>query len=372
MPLLVNKTIRLFLDSIGRREEYEYYLQKFHNASTSVFALLCPHPDGFEEMAPMFTFDLNALLRLELHPLLVLCGERAGWMRDLLMREDHPYDSLQINGNSPACVSPEQVDQFACACRTAECTGILVAPELSLQTMLLNLLPSVSRRVHLLRQAGPLHAANGSMVPYYYVARTDSPKLRPEDQSVVSLAEELLAIHPALHFSVASPWNLLEELFTVKGAGCVIRRGSQLRVLHSVQHLDQDKLIGLLEQSFGRKLARVEFLTQTLEVIVDEAYRGAVLLESTDCGMYLSKFAVGVEARGSGLAQELWDLVVARHPCLFWRCRRSNPVNSWYEKQADGCHAEGEWRVFWRGVPADHLSQLILYCLARPEDFQSA
>ena len=49
VSFLLNKTIRLFLDSIGRREEYEYYLERFRADRPRAFAVLCPLRAGFED-----------------------------------------------------------------------------------------------------------------------------------------------------------------------------------------------------------------------------------------------------------------------------------------------------------------------------------
>jgi hypothetical protein len=75
--MLLNKTIRLFLDSIGRREEYEFYLNKFQSAGTACFALLVPDLESLDQGAEAFAFDLHFLLRLGLKPAVVLTGADA-------------------------------------------------------------------------------------------------------------------------------------------------------------------------------------------------------------------------------------------------------------------------------------------------------
>src|SRR5210317_1543426 len=85
--IALNKTIRLFLDSIGRRDEYEFYLNKFQSEHTACFALLCPDPGSIEAGAEVLAFDLHFLLRLELVPAILLCGADAGKMREALSVE---------------------------------------------------------------------------------------------------------------------------------------------------------------------------------------------------------------------------------------------------------------------------------------------
>jgi acetylglutamate kinase len=177
----------------------------------------------------------------------------------------------------------------------------------------------------------------------------------------------LLAARPGTHISVTSPMNLLQEIFTVKGAGTVFRKGSSI-VSPDFETLDKDRLSALLEEGF-KKVPKPDALDRVTKVYLEENYRGAVLLEEHPEGLYLSKFAVGSEARGEGLAQELWSEVCKNHSAFFWRSKKENPVNQWYDRQADGSHTSGEWQVFWRGVEADAIPKLIAFCLKRESDF---
>ncbi len=136
-----------------------------------------------------------------------------------------------------------------------------------------------------------------------------------------------------------------------------------------MESVDRARLLALLESSFSKPLLNTGFLDKVSDVYLEKDYRGAVLLEQHPAGHYLSKFAVGREARGEGVALELWHEITHRHNALFWRSNSSNPFNGWYHKQADGHHAIGQWQVFWRGVSADAISGIIDYCCERGEDF---
>ena len=121
-----------------------------------------------------------------------------------------------------------------------------------------------------------------------------------------------------------------------------------------------------------RPLTRWDFLDQVSDFYVEEDYRGAALLEPHPAAKYLSKFAVGMRARGEGLALELWNAVTRDHPALFWRSRPGNPVNAWYARQADGRQHRADWHVYWRGVPTSEIPALIEYAVSRPADVGSA
>ena len=83
----LNKTIRLFLDGIGQRDEYEFYLEKFHADQSACFALLCPDLGSIETGVEILAFDLHFLLRLDLVPAILLCGDQAQAMKSALSAE---------------------------------------------------------------------------------------------------------------------------------------------------------------------------------------------------------------------------------------------------------------------------------------------
>ncbi len=370
MSILLNKTIRLFLDSIGRREEYEYYLERFRGDRPRAFALLCPLRLGFEDAASVFAFDLEFLLRLELDPVILLCGPDTAEMRELLFVGPHPFVAFPIDVAGAHIEDPtEKILDCLDSCRRQSRVMVLVDPSTPLEDALTRVMPSVSRRVHFIRVRGPLHDVEDNALPFYYTQRADRVVLSEPDRELAELSGRLLKSAVGSHISVASPLQLLQELFTVKGAGCVIRLGSEIHHFSSRHTTQEDRLIKALELSFGKTLIQHDFLDRITDFYIDERYHGAALLEPHEDMMYLSKFAVQAEARGEGLAQELWRSVMREHKAVFWRSRSQNPVNHWYEKLADGNHQEGAWKVFWRGISAKSIPDVIAFAFSQVEDF---
>lgn len=358
--ITLNKTIRLFLDGIGRRDEYEFYLDKFHADHAACFALLCPDLGSIEAGAEVLAFDLHFLLRLELVPAILLCGEEASKMQEALALEPI-FDFHVLEDGCPI--------EFIQQAREAERVPVLMARHADLETVLLQLLPDVAKRVHFVRAAGGLKSTAGELLPYVYTRKENLPPLGPLEYDFPALGKKLLEERPSVHLSVTSPINLLSEIFTVKGAGTLFRKGSEIARFQGLEKVDRARLFGLLEESFSKKLKSELFLERVQDAYVEKDYRGAVLLEEHPAGLYLSKFAVGREARGEGLAQELWREVCRNHQAFFWRSNVSNPFNSWYHNHADGHHVVGKWQVFWRGVPVECISDIIEYCCLREEDF---
>src|SRR5690606_4976989 len=175
---------------------------------------------------------------------------------------------------------------------------------------------------------------------------------------------------PALVTSLTSPLNLLRELFTVRGAGTLVKTGSPLQQVRAYDDLQRERLVELLETTFGRTL-RPEFLEQApLAVCFDPNYRGAAIVPAGlyEGSAYLSKFAVIRSAEGEGLGRDLWEAVARDYPVLYWRARISNPISAWYRSQCDGMHRQGEWCVFWRGVPLERIPAFSRDALQRPPD----
>src|SRR6202000_1285370 len=66
--------------------------------------------------------------------------------------------------------------------------------------------------------------------------------------------------------TVVNPLHLLRELFTVNGAGTLIRRGSRIDAHTTWEWLDQVRARGLFESAFGRPL-RAGFFGDPVERI---------------------------------------------------------------------------------------------------------
>lgn len=364
--ILLNKTIRLFLDSIGRRDEYEFYLKKFHSGVSPCFSILCPDRAALEQTADVLAFDLQFLLKLELTPLILLSGAEAEDSA-LLMRHhgEDIYTFLTLAGS----LNYNQVLDFVQTAQIDQRVPVLVASQYAQAELLSKLMGTLVKRVHFVRAEGGLRSVDGEKLFYYYTRKPDQVALSQKDQSLAELAGSILKSVPGAHVSVTTCINLMEEIFTVKGAGTVFRKGSSIQAFADRESVDLARLHSLLETSFKRKLVLADPFGKIGDFIVESDYRGAVLLEKHAAGFYMSKFAVGAEARGEGLAQELWRAMIDRHDSVFWRSRKDNPINHWYDRMADGYHTVGCWQVFWRGIEPIEIPEVIDYCLTRPEDF---
>ena len=168
--------------------------------------------------------------------------------------------------------------------------------------------------------------------------------------------------------SITRPAELAKELFTHRGSGTLVRRGE--RVLRGEQWADFDlpRLRGLIESAFGRELLPGYFdRTPLLRAWVSENYRAALILTGDGPQPYLDKFAVLDEAQGEGLGRAVWELMREETPVLYWRSRRFNPVNAFYDAEADGSFRRHPWKAYWYGLQDfDAIRTCVEDALARP------
>ncbi|MDC8015139.1 acetylglutamate kinase [Tahibacter soli] len=168
--------------------------------------------------------------------------------------------------------------------------------------------------------------------------------------------------------SITRPSELAKELFTHKGSGTLVRRGEKVVRYTSWDQLDRERLRGLIESSFGRRMVADYFDRTTPQcVYVSENYRAAVILVDVDGTTYLDKFAVLDDAQGEGLGRAVWQVMRDENPRLFWRSRHGNLVNPFYYAESDGCYKQEKWKVFWYGIYAfGDIERCVEHCRTRP------
>jgi acetylglutamate kinase len=167
--------------------------------------------------------------------------------------------------------------------------------------------------------------------------------------------------------SITKPSELAKELFTHKGSGTLVRRGERVLQVSEWNGLDRERLRGLIESAFGRRLVPDYFeRTRLHRAYVSENYRAAVILTSEDAGIYLDKFAVLDEAQGEGLGRAVWQVMREQNPRLFWRSRHGNSVNPFYYSESDGCYKQEKWKVFWYGLDGfGEIERCVAHCATR-------
>jgi bifunctional N-acetylglutamate synthase/kinase len=378
--------IQRFLESVGAKADIDLYLKLHRAQRKESFAMLAPNAQIVKNALDPLHFDLRILAGLGLLPVVVLgllepkdADAQATRVSEWLLEDAVPCGIVQATADPVA--SPEKVAAVrAIVARGAiplvslEATrdlstearfGKLSSFAAALETRKLLFL---SRRPGLVTNAGPI-------LPVVSLATDAQRLLAPgalsRGQALLLKQAKLIveSVPQRLSVTVVNPLQLLRELFTVNGAGTLIRRGSRIDVQESWGGIDRARIAALFASAFERPV-REDFFAQPLaRIFLEENYSGVAAVQESPVAPYLTKFAVERQAQGEGIGGELWSLLAQNFPKFFWRSRSANPIGNWYIKQCDGFVRTPEWQVFWRGLPSETIDPAIRYALALPSDF---
>ncbi len=168
--------------------------------------------------------------------------------------------------------------------------------------------------------------------------------------------------------SITKPSHLARELFTYKGSGTLVRKGEKVLRREGWQDVDLARMRDLVESSFGRRLVD-DYFEHVIprHVYVSENYRAAMIITEEEGLPYLDKFAVSAEAQGEGLGRAVWQAMRSDYPHLFWRSRRDNRVNAFYDGECDGTLKCGHWKAYWYGIDDfDTVARCVAFCRQHP------
>ncbi len=369
-----------FLESTGRPSEARLYLSLFRARPREQFAAIAIDAHVMADAADAVVQDLRFLAALDLFPTVVLGifqpAEAAGHARSLRRHlEAEGVRVEELSATTPGL-----------AARLTACAGGGGVPLVVFEPVgneqpgdrlgrLGGLLRELQvRKLLFLHRPGGLRQG-GLLVPIVNLT-TDLPALLAsreisrKEVLILEQARRLCEEALPLSFTVAvtSPLNLLRELFTIKGAGTLLRRGARIVRHEGWQGVDVPRVRELLASSFGRAPAESFFARTPGRVYLEEGYRGCAILLDAPLGAYLTKFAVSAEAQGEGIARDLWEALAADTPVVFWRARRTNPISEWYVKLCDGLVRLPDWIVYWKGLPPAAIPAAIEWAVGQPVD----
>jgi GNAT superfamily N-acetyltransferase len=376
--------IQRFLESVGSKADVDLYLKLFRAQKKESFAIIAAGDQIVKHALDPVHFDLRILAGLGLSPV-VLLGLYEGREADrqaLRVQEWLVEDAVpaQIVSCGPD-VNAATLDQIRAAIQGGQIplVSLEAARDISAEgrfRLLATMAEALETRklIYLSRRSG-LEAQDGRPLSVVNLTVDFDPLmagavLSRRQASLLRQVKQLLERVPhRMSVAVVNPLHLLRELFTVSGAGTLIRRGSRIDSYPDLDRLDHARLGGLIESAFGKPLREGFLLEPVDRVYVEESFRGAALLRATPVGVYLTKFAVERQAQGEGIGTELWSAMTRDYPSFFWRARPTNSISPWYVKQCDGMMRFTDWHVFWRGLGVDQVEPVVRYALSAPVDF---
>lgn len=365
-----------FLEGVGKGSEAEFYLRLFRSRPTEQFATIAVLAHALDDDAGSVTFDLRLLRHLGLTPVVVLGLDDTADVQRRAQQLVHQAAAVGVDMvQVPATASRGQI-----AAATATGTIPLAVaqggqPHERLRELADLLTALRTHKLIMLRNEGGLRGDGQGLsvvnLSTQFEVLCRAGHLGPGDRALLTDVRRLvfdLVAHRLL-VSLASPLNLLHELFTVRGAGTLLRQGARIIRHDGYDGVDVPRLANLLASGFGRAPRPAFFDEWPLHSYVEEHYRGAAVVGATPLGAYLTKFTVTREAQGEGIGQDLWGALITDHPALLWRARRDNPIRSWYERQCDGRFDVGAWTVYVRGLRPDQMGAAVSFAISQPVDF---
>ncbi len=370
-----------FMESVGRRSEAEFYLSLFRAEPKEQFAAITVDANVARHATEAVVLELRFLAALGLVPTVLLglfeptdALEHAQRIRRRLERAGVPVVQLsfgetadlpgQITAAARAGTIPILTFAFTDG-QDAEARFVRLGELLSaLQT----------RKLIFLHRPGGLRQKGGLVrlvnLTTDFASLSGSKDLSRKERAILNQSRRLIfeLVPHKLICAVTSPLNLLRELFTVKGAGTMLRRGAVIARLDGLAVVDRERLRSLIASAFGRPPIEAFFERPISRVFLEEGYRGAAVVIDTPLGAYLTKFAVDKEAQGEGMGRDLWEALTAEHKVIFWRARPENPIVAWYDQLCDGMMRFADWNVYWRGLPPEKIFEAIAFAIAQPVD----
>ena len=364
------------LSAIGAEREAKFYADLFSAQAPEKFALIVIDPRCLKNpLLEALISNIRIISDLKLTPVLLigaLDSDRTR-IKFLSQRLSKELDSIGVRSFKLNTASYQLFPEI----RKLTTKGQIPILEftnadqaINLQGVIKELQPA---KVIFLQPSGGF-SVKGNRIPFINVdnmdERVSDANLSPGQIKFKNLVVELLndPVNQSVYI-MASPLNLLRELFTTRGSGTLVRRGAPLLIVDNLAGLDQSRLAMSISESFGKTLNVDVFDRPIQSAIIERDYRGGAIMTDNEGLPYLSKFWVSREARGEGIARDIWEAAIINHPEIFWRSRENNSFNDWYMKMCHGMQMVSGWRVFWRGLNTEDIPKAVRLATQAPEDF---
>jgi GNAT superfamily N-acetyltransferase len=370
-----------FASSTGSPKDAEFYLSLFRAERPESFAIIAVAEAVMRDAADAIITDLRFLARLGLVPVIQLgvidpgdAERHAHWIAERLRPDVRaqvtaPGEARNLARAGVMPLIPAGAG-YGSTHRDSENPRAVTDARFSALAELATSL--ATRKIIFVGKSSGLQPKNGP-IPSLVDVSSEYEALRPvlpaDEAELLRQTRRLIdTIAHRVTISVTSPLDLLRELFTMRGAGTLLRRGSAIARFSRCQDVDLERARAVIESAFGRGLVPDFFAQPVSALYVADEYRGLAVVQDTPHGSYLSKFAVERRAQGEGVGRDLWRALIRDHARLLWRGRADNPITAWYQQHCDGMMRLGEWHVFWRGLPVPSLPAAIEFAAsARPD-----
>lgn len=175
--------------------------------------------------------------------------------------------------------------------------------------------------------------------------------------------------------SITNAKNMKKELFTISGAGTLIRRGFKLNCKIGIKDMDLDRVRELLnsnDEQVKRGDISIARYLQTFKgderVYFDDLYQVlAVLTElpintKVEDVKFIEKLVFNKQAELVGLLDNLWDKINFENPKLIWYIKNDELESNlnWHFDRSSGSFTLNNGKLFWKGLEFSEIEPIIL------------
>ncbi len=373
----VQATVMRSLMAVGTEREAKFYTNIFQSLDPERFALIVIDPRCLARpLLEALISDLKILSNLGLTPILVVGALHADRTNVGIQSQRlcQALDKAKVKMAKLNCASY----QFISEVKKQAKSGHFVVLEMTEYKVGMDLQKIADRlkpaKIVFLQPSGGFQVGGKRLA----VVNLDSPDNFPTKDALSTGQQKLIEIVKLMigssdykcTYVIVSPLNLLSELFTVRGAGTMLRRGAKVKCYKSYKGVGKRALKDAIETAFDRVLLPDYLRRPISKICLEENLRGGAIVTELEGMSYLSKFWVSQEAQGEGIARDIWQVLRNDTPAFFWRSRNDNPFNNWYMKMCEGMQVSGDWRVFWVGLQASEIPSAVLAAANFAQDFK--
>jgi len=374
----IRNTVIQSLSAVGATQEAQFYAELFASQDPERFALIVLDPRCLKNpLLESLVSNLRILADLKLTPVLLVgaLDSDTTSIKFQTQRLTKAIEAVGVRATRLNTASYGLIDEVRKRCHTQYIPVLEISDRpksLNLEKIASALSPA---KTIFLQPSGGL-SRNGKRVPVISFDEietlADSMTITPGQKLFLENAQALEKTGKAGGvFVIASPLNLLAELFTTKGSGTLLRRNITIKKISNFQSCDKLKLRKSMEAAFEKPL-KEDYLSRPIHSgYLEKNYGGGAIFIELAGLKYLSKFWVSKEVRGEGIARDIWADAMKDVPDFFWRSRMGNPFNDWYMRACEGMQVSGDWRVFWKGLNAPEVPGAIIAAASAPDDFNT-
>ncbi|KAI0220126.1 hypothetical protein L0F63_006824 [Massospora cicadina] len=436
------ETIVKLLDNIGSRREVELYLQHFTSVESQKFAVIKVGGAVLQDHLTKLASALSFLQRVGLYPIVVhgagpqlnklleAKGIKPRYREGIRVTDSEILDLIRlvfqaenlrlvealeslgtrarpINGGV-FTAEPLNFEKYGYvgkivdvnksmieSCITSGSLPILTSMAETLDGQILNVNADIAasmiarvieplKVVYLNNTGGLIHGETGDVIDIIdldkdYEKLLCQPWVTCGTRLKLNQIKELLDHLPRTSSAcIISADHLQKELFTVSGAGTLIRRGFKVHLHKGLQDVDLDRFRSLMEEndpdvragniSVARYLQRLTDKETNAILYHDEAYEMVAALTPLShiiegCSpeiLFMDRLIATKGAELQGLTDHLWRRIRMEQPSLFWTVPKTDEHLGWHFDRSEGSFALSEVTLFWYGISdIDQIASIV-------------